>query len=566
MAAAQIGFLVLFPLVCSSWGIVASLIARSKWSVHAKFACCALLLLPLLRVNAFEPILFLATQAIVIVTWMSFRGRGETATSEAPSPRQFSLIGLLAMTVLAAAFFTVIAHTKIEAIWIWLGLFFGAIACGSATLLAVWLSMPGWRWWRLPVSMVALLLLTFPVAGWDAMLLNFPEWNRANTFLPFLEANSRWEQIAAYATAWFAGLTSVTLLNACFLLLWKRVGVEAYRVWAWGGCILLLTLLLVPQIYIYTHMTSELLHREELRENGYDQLLAAGNLYQASFGVEEAFDATAGQIRAALAENKEALELVREGLSLPVVVRNESLPLVELPSRSYMIRTHARLFQAEAVLALRGKRYDDAIDSIAEIFQLAHTMDDCNGLFALVSRAAESYALNLVSLLRPKVSVDQADRLVTLLTEVDQSATPLRDVVAADRDWSERQFGWRAQLYAVLERILGGGELQQALKHSFDRTSTFRRLLAADLAVRSYRARHGVLPDALDDTSLTAAMAIDPHAPNSDALQFRISDSTYTLFSVGANRVDDGGQIVGSGYGMEGGDIVLEKVFPEPLQ
>ena len=83
------------------------------------------------------------------------------------------------------------------------------------------------------------------------------------------------------------------------------------------------------------------------------------------------------------------------------------------------------------------------------------------------------------------------------------------------------------------------------------------RLLATEMALRSYQFEHGGPPAKLEDmvTNFLAKLPQDPFG--ACPLTFRSQGTNWLLYSIGSDGVDDGGQAVGSGLPGKG-DILVD--------
>jgi hypothetical protein len=90
-------------------------------------------------------------------------------------------------------------------------------------------------------------------------------------------------------------------------------------------------------------------------------------------------------------------------------------------------------------------------------------------------------------------------------------------------------------------------------------------MIIAHLALQAYRAEHERLPSTWDE--LTAAglpkLMTDPWSPDGETLQYRRTEDGYIIYSVGPNKVDDGGAPPSGVFPalVETGDFSLEALY-----
>jgi hypothetical protein len=94
--------------------------------------------------------------------------------------------------------------------------------------------------------------------------------------------------------------------------------------------------------------------------------------------------------------------------------------------------------------------------------------------------------------------------------------------------------------YLLTARILPG--MESAFQATF-RTQARNRIAAAALAVERHRAKYGQTPASLEQTAPEFLTAVPSDPFDGKPLRyFRVGDDGYTLYSIGSNGIDDGGQ------------------------
>lgn len=103
-------------------------------------------------------------------------------------------------------------------------------------------------------------------------------------------------------------------------------------------------------------------------------------------------------------------------------------------------------------------------------------------------------------------------------------------------------------------------QLQRSIRAHYERERATNRLLATAFALQAFKRERGQFPRSLAELSpkYLQAVPLDPFAPDS-ALRYRRKGSSFTLYSIGPDGVDNGGKpIEGRGIGVGSrGDMVV---------
>jgi hypothetical protein len=156
--------------------------------------------------------------------------------------------------------------------------------------------------------------------------------------------------------------------------------------------------------------------------------------------------------------------------------------------------------------------------------------------------------------LRDQLDAGSCRKVIDTLKEIDSQREPIESVLERDYAWALETSDWKMRVALTLSsRSRGVNKSLQGLRKPAEdvaRSSERRdqaqlRLLMTHLAIRRYRLSHGKNPESLtelvpDDLS---AVPLDPFSGR--RLIYRLNpggDEAYLLYSVGPDRVDDGGQ------------------------
>lgn len=154
------------------------------------------------------------------------------------------------------------------------------------------------------------------------------------------------------------------------------------------------------------------------------------------------------------------------------------------------------------------------------------------------------------------------DTAVKLLEMVEQLET-FQTVLDREETWS-RNVHWTSATQWILTDLLGSNS--SPIEST---SSTFRNLRTKELAqvrlccigliLESCRTRQGSFPESLDEIEhyLPASAWIDPYSANPQKFSYQKTATSYILYSVGENGIDDGGD-TSVGSGIWPNDLALE--------
>ncbi|WP_169974784.1 hypothetical protein [Tautonia rosea] len=308
--------------------------------------------------------------------------------------------------------------------------------------------------------------------------------------------------------------------------------------------------------------------------NGFDLLVRAGLMIEGSPPNEGTIDeADPVELRVWVLANQDALELADEGLELP-----SGVPLSFTQADAEMrelgtLRMLARLMLADAIVAQEEGRIDEAAERCFAILGLSRN-GTRNGLLlhALVGVAIERTGVEGLRSLRDDLDMEQCRRISREVMAFDAERPDIEKTIALETAWGletaprglkfARTFvpGVRGKLDGLLIPALDAG------RNSWLRASTMARLLAIDLAIRGFEARHNAPPDRLDQLvpDFFEKLPTDPFTGG--PFVYRASEAApgFVLYSVGPDGQDDGGTpyAEGANWTTTPGDLFLAPETP----
>jgi hypothetical protein len=278
--------------------------------------------------------------------------------------------------------------------------------------------------------------------------------------------------------------------------------------------------------------------------NGYDDLMRAVKMAP-SERLEDLLEkrkAPVAELRALLAKHREALEIARGALLKEWGVPIEPDPASFNAFISWDLSRLACLFDFEGIVAEKEGRLHDAIASYLDLFRLS--VAACRGGLAYHVNAAqcmEIVAQGGLGKIRGKLSPEDRKFAISVLAASQAQEEPFEKVLARTEAylWATCNIFQRARW--MMERFTGGLTVLDLIKESHDFEEASSRLLLVELAARAYRNDKGKWPQDLGDLSprYLDEVPVDPFTGSS--FIYRIEGGKLLLYSVGPNRIDDGG-------------------------
>lgn len=322
--------------------------------------------------------------------------------------------------------------------------------------------------------------------------------------------------------------------------------------------IALLPLCLVGALIIAALINSRGVSRPPLpNPNGYDDFLNAATLMTGGVATSATLDQEG--LRRLNEANTNALRRLRLGLSRSCSVPTESAisNLNAMFGDLAKLKSLARLLVEEGRLAELENRPEDAARSYVDAIQFGNEISHGGFLLhRLVGVASEAIGAAPLFRLVPKFSCEQTRPLSLSLEKVEQTRVSWEEISQNESLFARKSTG------NPLARMTGWWMARTARKkgeEKHQRTVAHLRLLLTELALRCYRAETGRGPERLEQLipkHLTKA-PIDPFTGK--MLVYRTQGTNWLLYSVGIDRVDDGGVPVGPySSGTTKGDLLFD--------
>jgi hypothetical protein len=287
--------------------------------------------------------------------------------------------------------------------------------------------------------------------------------------------------------------------------------------------------------------------------NGYDDFLRAGAAVTDDVGNFSTLDRDG--LRELVRTNTEPLRLLRLGMTrqcaMPIdwsatnfmgMVGN----LAEMKKLALLLAAEGRLAEMDSLPADAAKSYVDAIHFGNEVGRGGFLIN------RLVGVACEAIGSRSVSKLVPGLTCQQARPLIAELEKIDGAR------VTWDEIWRTESAYARSQLSKIgnpLGRFTAWWQLRPVRKNAEARHTmavAHVRLLAVELALHCYQAENSRLPAHLDELVPKYLSKVPQDPFTGQPLIYRAQGTNWLLYSVGTDRVDDGGRPVSRGIFSKG--------------
>ncbi|MDB6124833.1 MAG: hypothetical protein JWQ71_3826 [Pedosphaera sp.] len=280
--------------------------------------------------------------------------------------------------------------------------------------------------------------------------------------------------------------------------------------------------------------------------NGFYDFVIAGSAVTGDIANFEKLDQDG--LHALILTNAEPLRQLRLGLTHSCSVPTESWAtnstamMNELPNQKKL----ARLLLAEGRLAELENRPADAARSYLDAMRLGNEISRGGFIInRLVGLADGWIGITPLLTLAPKLKCDQATPLIAELEKLDADTVTWNEVL------QNENFLVRHELRKTSNPIMwitAWWQSRPAKKKGEEKHKLLTarlRLLTTELALRCYQSQQGHGPERLDQL-IPKHLKRVPLDPFSDKpLVYRSQGTNWLLYSIGADKADDGGKSIG---------------------
>lgn len=247
--------------------------------------------------------------------------------------------------------------------------------------------------------------------------------------------------------------------------------------------------------------------------NGNDDFVKAQKLM---VGNPSDFDrGSMEDLRAHLAQNAEALKLVREGLTkqcrVPISYSTNHLVLRSLGD----VKRLVRLLEASGRLAEMERRTNDAVRSYLEIIRYGE--ESCRGgviMDRLVGIGCGTIGVNALQKLAGTLDASSCRALSRQLQEIEHGQESFKEVLRNEAEWVRRTFPlWqRIPTMIPIESLNSSKRVQKDFAMRCDQAEVQLKRLMIDLAARAYELDRGHAPKNLNELvpDYLGSVPVDP--------------------------------------------------------
>lgn len=231
--------------------------------------------------------------------------------------------------------------------------------------------------------------------------------------------------------------------------------------------------------------------------NGHDDFVAAGQSL-----VGTGFDpktATIEQMRDYASSNTAALSRLRLGLSRPARVPVEFT--LDYSGRRVdeftSLKRLTTLVLAEGEVLAADHRIADALGSGLDALRFSH--ESVRGgllIDMLVGVACEAKALGSLERVVSSLDATQCRRAILVIQELDRWREPTAEILARERVWCRRVWGWRGTVAGLLPAQRQAEQKAASKRHQIDRQ---REAVLIRLGCRACRLETGKAPSGWED-------------------------------------------------------------------
>jgi hypothetical protein len=280
--------------------------------------------------------------------------------------------------------------------------------------------------------------------------------------------------------------------------------------------------------------------------NGYNDLVKAGQ--EVTRRLDSIGDLDYDTLKALVTTNSAALRLLRAGLSNRCVVPIDaeisnfsalSGDLIGLKALAKLLAAEGRLAELENRPAAAARSYIDAVHLGTEMSRGGLIMN------RLVGIACEAIGGTALVKLLPRLSCDDIRTIVGALETIDGTTVAWSEVVKGENRWLRAQMGAYRNPVRFVSDWWQARATRRASQMRHDLATAHIRLLELEMALKSFRCDHGSAPSTLAELvpKYLRQLPLDPFS--AQLMAYRPSGTNWLLYSLGPDRVDDGGKHLG---------------------
>jgi hypothetical protein len=338
----------------------------------------------------------------------------------------------------------------------------------------------------------------------------------------------------------------------------------------WAASVLFVVVTLFPVYIFYRLLTpAPIPDMASPRPNSYDDLVAAGRMIGESdeTGIWQLRQLSGAQLREAVSKNSSAYAIAHAAL-----LEDCRFPLMGLPIGEHFLPNDElrALFglrdalYGRLMLAQKGSSVDEKLTASLDLLRLNLYEARSSGTDEHRTIApSEYYAFEGLWQCRSALDVERCVELANELWELEQQRATWEDRVERQRIIAENS-GWERHVRSILNGW-SSHDHYEGYRYVDWLRRVEMRMLIAELAVRAFQHKNDRLPATLAELvpDYLPALPDDPYDLG-QPLKYRETGDGYVLYSVGPDKMDDGGMPRPKQAGELGGDLIDADLFPAP--
>jgi hypothetical protein len=297
--------------------------------------------------------------------------------------------------------------------------------------------------------------------------------------------------------------------------------------------------------------------------NGYDDFLKAGQSLAGQ--PPAATNADIGTIESFVETNRAALDLIRLGLSRECAVPLDfsQTYLAQHMNQLTDFKKLAQLLGAVGKSAEMGGRKAEAIQCYLDSIRLGQRLAR-GGLVidVMVGQACQTVGTRGLRSMRESLTGRDGTEIFQVLQAISSQSESFQTILNREKAFFRKAYVWNSVITSRLLSIVSSFKRQltvdQTIENSVLRVQAKLRLFLVELALQIHKTENGDYPGSLAELSLTLTNGLPKDPFSGLDFIYRRETTGYLLYSIGADRKDDGGKAMNrqAAAGIPPGDIL----------
>jgi hypothetical protein len=284
------------------------------------------------------------------------------------------------------------------------------------------------------------------------------------------------------------------------------------------------------------------------KPNGYDEFVAAAAAWKGNIASANPRDPSA--LRSLVATNAQTLRFLRLGLD-----RDFCLPFAITNMTS--ISTLVQFLAASGLNAELDQQFPTAAGYYMDTLRFGNQISRGGPIRnRVVGIGCETIGCNALVKLMPKLNYRDARGVVVELEKIDRSRVQWEEVVRNERRLVPLSLVKGFHPLAWVSALRQSWKADRKMEIAHNLVVAHERLIAAELALRSYRSENGHPPSRLDSLAGHYLRRVPRDTFSARPLVYHANGTNWLLYSVGPDGADDGGKPVGRGSAS--GDVFFD--------